>query len=88
MDDPRAKWNDRYRARPSQSYPPPPSPWLAAHVEQLGHDFDPRFVLAPGELRRSFPGLEVVAERETLVERSGRQRAVASIVARRPMGSP
>lgn len=205
MDDPRAKWNDRYRARPAQSYPPPPSPWLAehvgalerareavagvgvrpraldcacgagrnaihlarlgftvdaldisdvaitqlatvaaehelaidarvadleaialpaneyaaivvidylqrdlypavagalasggiviaetftrAHIEQLGHDFDPRFVLEPGELRRSFPGLEVVAERETLVDRSGRQRAVASVVARRPVRS-
>lgn len=54
-----------------------------AHIDQLGREFDPRFVLEAGELRAGFPGLEVVRYQEGVVERSGRQRAVASLVARR-----
>jgi tellurite methyltransferase len=54
-----------------------------AHVEQLGRSFDDRFLLESGELRDAFPGLEVVRYREGVVERGGRPRAVASIIARR-----
>lgn len=57
-----------------------------AHVEQLGHRFDLRFVLEPGELLRAFPKLQVRRYEEGVVERSGRPRAVASLVAQRPEG--
>ncbi len=55
-----------------------------AHVEELGHSFDPRFLLEAGELRDAFADLEVVRYEEGVRERSGRARAVASLVARRP----
>lgn len=55
-----------------------------AHIEQLGRSFDPRFVLEPGELARAFPGLTVLRSQEAVVQRSGRPRAVASLVAVRP----
>jgi SAM-dependent methyltransferase len=55
-----------------------------AHVEQLGHSFDERFLLEPGELREAFGSLEVLRYEEAVVQRSGRSRAVAAIVAQRP----
>jgi tellurite methyltransferase len=55
-----------------------------AHVEQLGRVFDPRFLLEPGELRDAFPGLRVLRFKEGVVQRSGRPRAVAALVAQRP----
>jgi tellurite methyltransferase len=54
-----------------------------AHVEELGNHFDPRFLLERGELLASFPDLEVLRYEEGVAERSGRPRAVASLVARR-----
>jgi tellurite methyltransferase len=54
-----------------------------AHIDQLGRAFDPRYVLEPGELRAAVAGLEVVRYEEGVVVRSGRDRAVASVVARR-----
>ena len=59
-----------------------------AHVDELGHDFNPAFLVAPGELPAAFDRLEVVAHREGVVERSGSPRGVASLVARRPLSSP
>jgi SAM-dependent methyltransferase len=45
----------------------------------------PEVSLEPGELHRAFAKLEVVAEREGIVDDGvGRRRAVASIVARKP----
>lgn len=55
-----------------------------AHVEQLGRTFDPRFLLEPGELRDAFGGLHVLRFEEGVVQRSGRPRAVAALVAQRP----
>lgn len=55
-----------------------------AHVVELGNRFDPGFLLEPGELRAAFPGLRVVRHEERVVTRSGRRRAVARLVARRP----
>lgn len=55
-----------------------------AHADELGRPFDRRFLLEPGELRRAFPGLAVRRCEEGLVQRAGRPRAVASIVAQRP----
>ena len=54
-----------------------------AHVEELGNDFDPRFVLDYNELLQSFPDLHILHYREGLADRSGRPRAVASLVAER-----
>jgi tellurite methyltransferase len=56
-----------------------------AHVERLGRSFDERFLLEPGELRHAFGGLEVLRYQEGVVQRSGRPRAVAAIVAQRPV---
>ncbi len=55
-----------------------------AHVEALGRSFDPRFLLEPGELCTAVPGLTVLRFHEGVVERSGRPRAVAGIIAQRP----
>jgi tellurite methyltransferase len=55
-----------------------------AHVEELGRDFDSRFLLEPGELRDAFPCLDVLRFEEGVVQRSGRPRAVAALVAQRP----
>ncbi len=54
-----------------------------AHVEDLGNDFDPRYLLDRNELRTAFPGLDVVRYHEGIAERSGGPRAVASLVAQR-----
>jgi tellurite methyltransferase len=54
-----------------------------AHVEELGNRFDPRFVLDHNELLRSFPDLHVRHYREGVVDRSGRLRGVAGLVAQR-----
>jgi tellurite methyltransferase len=56
-----------------------------AHIEQLGRSFDPRFVLDSHELERAFPSLTVMRYHEGIVERAGRARAVASLLARRPL---
>jgi tellurite methyltransferase len=53
------------------------------HAEELGNEFDPRFLLNRNELLSSFSDLEVLRYEEGVVERSGRPRAVASLVARR-----
>jgi SAM-dependent methyltransferase len=55
-----------------------------AHVDELGKDFDPRFVLDDNELLRSFPELRVRHYREGITERGGRPRGVAGLVAERP----
>ncbi|MGI8712969.1 MAG: class I SAM-dependent methyltransferase [Solirubrobacteraceae bacterium] len=54
-----------------------------AHIEQLEHPFDPAFALQPGELATAFTGLRVLHYHEGVVQRSGRPRAVASVVAQR-----
>jgi hypothetical protein len=56
----------------------------AAHVEELGHSFNPAYLLERGELLHAFEGLEIVDHQEGVVERSGGPRGVASLVARRP----
>ena len=55
-----------------------------SHVDELGKDFNPDYLVAPGELLAAFDGLEALAHREGVVERSGSARGVASLVARRP----
>ena len=53
---------------------------LSVHPE-----IDPQFLLAPGELRLAFPGLETLVYREDWIgEGSGRPKAVASLLARKP----
>jgi tellurite methyltransferase len=54
-----------------------------AHVDTLGYQFDPRFVLDDNELLRSFPDLHVCHYREGVADRSGRPRGVASLAAER-----
>jgi tellurite methyltransferase len=54
-----------------------------AHIEELGQSFDRRFVLERNELLRSFPDLDVRHYWEGVVDRSGRPRGVASLVAQR-----
>ena len=56
------------------------------HVDELGHSFNPEYLLAPGELARAFGQLEVVAQHEGAAQRSGSTRGVAGIVARRRAG--
>jgi SAM-dependent methyltransferase len=58
--------------------------FVEAHVAELGHCIDPRFLLAPNELLGAFPGLLVRHYREGVAVRGGRPRAVASLVAQRP----
>jgi 2-polyprenyl-3-methyl-5-hydroxy-6-metoxy-1,4-benzoquinol methylase len=55
-----------------------------AHARELGHRFDARFLLAPNELLRAFPGLVVRRYREETAVRSGQPRGVAGLVAQRP----
>ena len=57
-----------------------------AHVTQLGHSFNPAYLLDDGELLRAFAGLEVIEHVEGIVERSSGPRGVGAIVARRPSG--
>jgi tellurite methyltransferase len=52
-------------------------------VEQLGNGVDPRYLLRAGELAAAFPGLEILDQREAVVDHGTRSRAVASLVARR-----
>ncbi len=52
------------------------------HAEELGNRFNPRFLLDRNELRTAFPDLEVLRYEEGVAERSGRPRALASLVAR------
>lgn len=54
-----------------------------AHVTQLGHSFNPDYLLEDGELLRAFSALEVVDHFEGVAERSSGPRGVGSIVARR-----
>ncbi len=54
-----------------------------AHAEELGNDFDRRYLLDAGELLAAFPDLDVLRYREGIVQRAGAPRAVASLVARR-----
>lgn len=53
-----------------------------AHTDHAGSAINPRFLLEPGELRASFPELEVVRYREGVFRRGNRRRALASLVAR------
>jgi len=55
-----------------------------AHVDELGNDFNPAYLVEPGELLRAFARLEVVAHHEGVAQRSGGPRGVAGIVARAP----
>ena len=51
----------------------------------LQPDTDPSYLLAPGELRQSFAGWEILVYREDWeVSRGGRRDPVASLVARKP----
>jgi len=54
-----------------------------AHVEELGKELNPAYVLDRGELREAFAELEVIDYHEGVVDRGGAPRGVASIVARR-----
>ena len=58
-----------------------------SHVEELGHSFNPDYLLDRGELLRAFGGLEIVDHHEGVAERAGGPRGVESIVARRPAGA-
>ena len=55
-----------------------------AHVDELGHSFNPAYLVEPGELPHAFGELEIVARHEGVVQRAGGARGVAGIVARRP----
>lgn len=54
-----------------------------AHVEELGRDFNPAYVLERNELLRAFGGLYVRHFREGVAQLRGGERGVASIVAQR-----
>jgi SAM-dependent methyltransferase len=54
-----------------------------SHVDELGHSFNPDYLVEPGELLRAFGALQVVDHHEGVVQRSGSPRGVAGIVARR-----
>jgi SAM-dependent methyltransferase len=54
-----------------------------SHVDELGHSFNPDYLVEPGELLQAFGGLEVVDHHEGVAQRSGSPRGVAGIVARR-----
>ncbi|MDP1850166.1 MAG: methyltransferase domain-containing protein [Solirubrobacteraceae bacterium] len=54
------------------------------HVDELGHSFNPDYLVAPGELAQAFARLEVVDQHEGVAQRSGHARGVAGIVARKP----
>ena len=54
-----------------------------AHVEELGRQFNPAYVLDRNELLRALGSLHVRHYREGVAERSGERRGVASIVAQR-----
>ncbi len=54
------------------------------HVDELGHSFNPEYLVASGELAQAFARLEVVDQHEGVAQRSGHPRGVAGIVARKP----
>ena len=54
-----------------------------AHIDELGREFNPDYVLGHNELLRAFGELHVRHYREGVVERGGGQRGLASIVAQR-----
>lgn len=54
-----------------------------AHVEELGREFNPAYVLERNELLRAFGDLHVHHYREGVAERRGGPRGVAGIVAQR-----
>jgi SAM-dependent methyltransferase len=53
------------------------------HLEELGRQINPAYVLGENELLRAFPGLRVRHYREGVAQRGGGQRGVASLVAQR-----
>ncbi len=53
-----------------------------AHIDELGAAFNPDFVLADNELLGAFAGLRVLHYRDGVIDRAGKPRGVASIVAR------
>jgi tellurite methyltransferase len=59
----------------------------AIHVESAGAGAPHRFLLEPGELRRTVLewGFEILHERDGASQEKGHQHATAEIVARRPM---
>lgn len=60
------------------------------HIRKLGSTMPEAFVLQPGELLRAFPGLQILDSREGIFVESSkaRQRAVASVAARKPGTAP
>ena len=54
-----------------------------AHIDELGKQFNPAYVLERNELLRAFPGLHVVHYREGVADRAGAPRGVAGIVVQR-----
>lgn len=56
-----------------------------AHVDELGHSFNPAYLVEHGELPRAFARLAVVDQHEGVTQRSGQARGVAGIVARKPI---
>ncbi|MBW3608065.1 MAG: methyltransferase domain-containing protein [Actinobacteria bacterium] len=58
-----------------------------AHVDELGHSFNPAYLVERGELPRAFGRLDVVDHHEGVAQRSGHPRGVAGIVARKPARS-
>jgi SAM-dependent methyltransferase len=59
-----------------------------AHIDELGREFNPDYVLARNELLRAFPDLFVLHYREGVVRRGSGERGVASLVAERPGPGP
>ncbi len=58
---------------------------LTLKMLELLPETDPAYLLAPGELRQAFERLEILHyEEKWTAGRSGHQRAVASLVARKP----
>ncbi len=57
----------------------------ADHLERLGADTNPAFVLGRNELLKAFEHLVVRRYVEGVVQRSGRAKGVASLVAERPV---
>lgn len=55
-----------------------------ADVDELGHSFNPAYLVERGELPRAFARLEIVDHHEGVSQRSGGPRGVAGIVARKP----
>lgn len=60
---------------------------LARPMRTVRPDLNPAHLLEPGELRAAFAGWEILVYREGWVESDhGHQKAVASLIARRPSG--